>query len=424
MKLLFQLGTAKIEITPPTPVPLAGFAARNELGSFQGVTRPLYARIFFFQTKEEDGTIRSGLVVAADLIWWGSERMPALRRAISERWGVAESAIVLNASHTHSGPMPSDRFTALLGAHDADYIQYLEGRLLEGIEQACAGLEPVRMEQGKGSCQIGVHRRRGGVMRANPDGPRDEEVNVIRYVRTDGTVKAVMVHYACHPVTARENYVSSEFPGAAMGAVEDALGGQAVAAFLQGCCGDINPYLEGKFCFGDDSNVGRLGRLLADEVAAILNRPMVPLTPSPIVSNRVELELPLQKLPEMSDLLEKKGQDDVYGQWSRLLLEHPERLKPELALELTCLRVADGLAFLAMNGEVVVEYGLFLKRHFQGTVLPLPYSNGMIGYIPTKLQIAEGGYESVVSCYYFGMPASFDPSIEEKIKQAFAGLSV
>lgn len=44
-----QLGCSKVDITPQSPLPLAGFAHRQ--GDFERVERPLYARILFFFNK-------------------------------------------------------------------------------------------------------------------------------------------------------------------------------------------------------------------------------------------------------------------------------------------------------------------------------------------------------------------------------------
>ncbi|MFC5648187.1 neutral/alkaline non-lysosomal ceramidase N-terminal domain-containing protein [Paenibacillus solisilvae] len=422
MKLPLKLGTSKIDITPERPIPLAGFSSRKNAGGFDGVSRRLFARIFFFQRKNEQGKIQSALLVTADLIWWGSERVPLLKSKIREKWGVDESAIILHASHTHSGPQTSDRFTELLGQHDPSYIQYLENSLMDGIEQACRSLEPITMEKGIGECGIGGNRRNKQLMKPNPNGPRDHEVNVIRFLTETGATKAVLVHYACHPVVTRENLVSSEFTGAAMEYVEKSLGGSAISGYMQGCCGDINPVYNGEFCFGEAEEVNRLGRLLAEEVIGVLSRPMEGLVPCEISVQSKMIPLPLQPLPDLSCLEAKKALTDVYGQWSRMLLAHPDRMKSELYFQINRIQIADELALLGMNGEVVVEYGLYLKKQFQGTILPLPYSNGMIGYIPTELQLAEGGYESVDACYYFGMPAPFEKSVESIIKDALAAL--
>lgn len=43
------------------------------------------------------------------------------------------------------------------------------------------------------------------------------------------------------------------------------------------------------------------------------------------------------------------------------------------------------------------------------------YSNDVMAYIPSRRILQEGGYEAFDSMYYYGLPASWAPSIEEKI---------
>lgn len=193
--------------------------------------------------------------------------------------------------------------------------------------------------------------------------------------------------------------------------MEKQLGDGTLGVFLQGCCGDVRPALirDQQFYRGTDKEVCELGEKLADAVFAALNRPMQPLLPVPIRSETVRVDLPFRELPTLAEIRKKQRCSGVVGEWSRLLLDEPERLCPHIPLELTRLELADRLVFLAMNGEVVVEYGLLLKKHFHGRVLPLPYSNGMIGYVPTERQTEEGGYEAVESAFYFGLPAPFSP---------------
>jgi hypothetical protein len=215
-----------------------------------------------------------------------------------------------------------------------------------------------------------------------------------------------------------DNRVSSEFPGVAMELVEQALGGEAVAGFLQGCCGDIRPNLvrNGDFFRGSDAEVRSLGAELAEVVLDVLERPMRSLRETEIGSKQLHVPLRFRKLPGLAELNEKSTGDGLMGEWSRLLLRETDRLKESVPLELSLVELADGLSLLAMNGEVVVEYGLFVKEQFAGQVLPVPYSNGMIGYVPTAKQVGEGGYESEESYYYFGLPAPFHPSLEAALR--------
>jgi hypothetical protein len=416
MITVLQLGTAKVDITPSYPVPLAGFTHRK--GCFEDVMHRLYVRIWYFQQSDEDGTVRRSLLIQADLIWWGSDRVPGIRQSLAEQWGLDEENIILHATHTHSGPQTSNQFTPSLGSPDPAYLDNLALLIAKGVELAVNNVEPVTIERGIGHCELGVYRRKlvdGQVkMAPNEMGPTDPELNVFRFRTNSDKIKGVMAHYTCHPTTTGDNFISSEFPGIAMEQVERKLSPGTVASFLQGCCGDIRPALirEGNFYRGNDNDVQRLGEHLADAIEKVLLGDMQPVAPSMMRSRVQTVELPIQQLPSRSRLEHLRKSEGVYGEWSRMMLDEPSRLQLSLPLELTLLHVANGLSFLAMNGEVVVDYGLFIKRRSGGRILPLPYSNGMIGYVPSAKQVEEGGYEGEDSAYYFALPGAFDTSLE------------
>lgn len=426
-----RLGVAAVDITPGMPVPLAGFGSRAGKGPATGVSQPLTARVFFFEQDTLEGSPRRALLVAADLLWWGPEQVQRLMLELQSRWGLAPDAIILNASHTHSGPQTSTRFVSLIGDPDLDYIATLDQRLLAAVDQASRDLEPVVIERGSSVCMIGIYRRRDADEAAglppdtadDPHGPRDTEVVVVRFRRADGRPKALLVHYACHPVTTEDNLLSSEFPGVAMRLLEQADNG-LIAAFLQGCCGDINPDLGDGVVRrrGDDHDVRRLGATLAQVVQDVLQQPMELVPPTILRGTSITLDLPMQTLPTREQLEALVDAPGVEGQWSRLLLAAPERVRPVTPFRLSRLDIGEKLALLAMDAEVTVAYGLLIKAKSGGRVLPVPYSNGMIGYVTTARQIMAGGYEPKDSCPYFGMPAPFDPALEQQIQRALLQL--
>lgn len=424
MKTLIMLGTAKVDITPTFPVPLAGFASRKELGAFDDVLHPLHAKIFFFSGPNGQEKKRMALLISADLLWWGPDQVEPMKQKISAMLGLDPASILLHATHTHSGPQTSFRFTPLLGKPDANYIDEMESKVLEGVRTAFARMEPVTIERGKGICRIGIHRRKrvqGRILLApNKDGPVDPEVNVVRFRGLDGGTRAVLVHFACHPTVSSGNRVSSEFCGVAMAKVERKLGARAVAAYLQGCCGDIAPNVvkDGAFFDGQAEMIDKLGSLLADETIRILRQAMKPLEADTLQVHSITVELPLQKLPTLRELQLNMHKPGVYGEWSRLLLAQPKRLRATLPLEMTFLSISDELSFIAMNAKMVVEYGFAVKRLSGGTALPIGYSNGMIGYVPTAEQIREGGYEADESTLYFALPAPLQPKTEKSSRRA------
>lgn len=235
-------------------------------------------------------------------------------------------------------------------------------------------------------------------MAPNRKGPVDPEVTVARLNGVSGRTRAVLVHHACHPTTTDDNLLSSEFPGSMADSLERRLGEGAVVLYLQGCCGDVRPALvrNGEFFRGDAGDVDRLGETLAGEVTSVLEGTMAALPPIRLAARSARVPLPLQKTSG----------------------EGPSVTEAAIDLEMTSVQLAGGLSLLALNAEPVVEYGLWVKRRFRGSVMPVGYSNGMIGYLPTACQVDEGGYEAEESAPYFGLPSAFDRSLEARIKRS------
>jgi hypothetical protein len=386
-----ELGTAKVDITPRFPVPLAGFATRT--GVFDGVLAPLFARIFCWQCQTGPPVI----LVSADLIWWGSDRMQDMRHRIRTACQVPDAAIVLHATHNHSGPQAA-RLSPLIGEASPAYVDMLEETVVGGIRQALANPEPVHIARATGQCRIGIHRRRmvdGAIrMAPNPGGPNDPECTVIRFQRSSGSIKALLVHFTCHPTTTAVNSVSAEFCGAAMTAIEGRFGNDVIAGYLQGCCGDIRPALirEDEFYRGDIADVQRLGAELSQVVSHVLAGPMQPCATGACSSAPLTVPLFFEEISAAG--------------------------AASVPLEMMKIMLGPDLGFLTFSAEMVVEYGLHVKRHRAGAILPVAYTNGMIGYVTTGQQLAEGGYESREAFRYFEMPAPFAASTESRVLQA------
>ncbi|WP_127585627.1 neutral/alkaline non-lysosomal ceramidase N-terminal domain-containing protein [Paenibacillus koleovorans] len=416
---LVQLGISKIDITPEFPVPLSGFGHRR--GVYEGISRRLYARVWLFGQENGAGNSEKILLVQADLIWWGSEVLDSIRQRLKTRWGLTSDRVLFHASHTHGGPQTTACFVPSLGLMEPAYISFLERRIVQAVEEAHNSLESVVVERGRGKCEsIGINRRLlvdGKIeMAPHPDGVIDDEVTVIRFQTRSGMTKGVLFHFTCHPTTTSANRVTSDYCGAAMEAIDRRFG-EGVGCFVQGCCGDIRPavILDGRFIGGDEQDVDRLGNRLADAVIDIVERPMELVPASRFVARTKEVELPFIHVPSMEELQPAPDDDETTVHWKRYLLDHPHSLKPSAVLHLQLIQFSDELSFVALDGEIVVEYGLLVKRISGGRALPLGYSNGILGYVPTAAQIREGGYESDRSNKLFMYPSRFKEEIESNI---------
>jgi hypothetical protein len=416
---MLRIGSASAEITPDWPLTLAGFAART--GPSQGVSQPLRVRVSVLESTGDNGQVRRAVVAVADMLWWGPHQVPTLRAEIAAVTGAPEANILLSATHTHSGPQASTRASATIGVADPRFLDLLRAQTLAAATEAAANLEPVTVSRFRGTHSLGFNRRYD----FNPDGPEDPALTVLRFDRPDGQPAALWVHYTCHPVITQEPLVSGEFCGVAMDRLEARLG--ATALYLQGCCGDINPRMgdEKRTVRGTNADVERIGGELADAVESLLaSGNPEPLDPTPIMAVHRDLDLPFAALPTEGELRAQAGEPGVYGELARALLDHPEWLAPSIPLHMQRLDVADGLSLLAMNGEVVVEYGIRIREASAGAVLPMGYANGMTGYVPTARIIAEGGYEAGEARPYFLLPAPFDPAVEAVMDEAIGRLAV
>ena len=64
----------------------------------------------------------------------------------------------------------------------------------------------------------------------------------------------------------------------------------------------------------------------------------------------------------------------------------------------------------------MVDYSLRLKAELGSKkTWVFAYSNDVMGYIPSRRVLAEGGYEGGLARYPYGLPAPWDSSVEQKI---------
>lgn len=422
-------GCAKVDITPPFSVHLirtGTMVPRSPLG----VNHRLYARVVVLQEKAAGIKSRFVVIISADIFYFSAASADRLRSAIVERWHIENEGIILNGTHTHSAPYAPTGFysMAIDPALDEEYDRYtrwMEEQILVGVAGAMNSMEEVYAERGSGACAIASYRRKqvDGKWLMAPDEqvPTDSEVSIIQFRKPGGEVKALIVNYACHPTTTYDDYISSDFPGAAMDLVEAAYDGGVVSLFLQGCCGDIKPRVirDGWYYHGNDEDVRNFAGQLADEVLKVVNQPMQPVTTDRFIFLQTRIQLPFRHVPTIEELASYRNDGrELMRTWSKKLMAHPQFLLTDETFELTYVRIADNLGFLAMNGEVVQEYGRYIKEVSAGQVIPLGYSNGHTTYIPTDEQLAQGGYEADEVFYVQGLPSPWAMGIEQQIKQA------
>jgi hypothetical protein len=110
---------------------------------------------------------------------------------------------------------------------------------------------------------------------------------------------------------------------------------------------------------------------------------------------------------------------DVFRQRrARLMLAAYDEGQPvrQLAYPVQAVRFGGDLTLVALGGEPVVDYVLRAKRELRGEDLIVAgYCHDVMGYVPSRRVLGEGGYEAVDNTVYYGLPGPFAESVEEAV---------
>src|SRR5258707_10526381 len=97
----WKVGLAQVKVTPEQPVLMAGYAARTK--PFEKVATDLYVKALVIEDKQG----HRGALVTSDLIGFPASVAEPICERIQKSTGLARAEILLNSSHTHTGPQVS-----------------------------------------------------------------------------------------------------------------------------------------------------------------------------------------------------------------------------------------------------------------------------------------------------------------------------
>jgi len=396
-----RAGYGKADITPTGPVMMGGYDLRGAPSDGIHGNDKLYARALVF----EASGVRVAFIEADVIEIQGHDRF---RQRLSEATGIPVSNILLGDAHNHAAPSPD-------ADPKTDYDRRFAEGLLKAARDAVANLQPVRVAAGTGHSRIGMNRRQkktadsdstmtfdennssqsfgkhqtdhpvtvhefGGVVRlgANPLGPIDDAVQIVRIDTAVGRPMAVMIHYACHGTSlgGRNSKISGEWMGRMQEFVEKQFPGLG-AIYIQGAAGNVNPRVVG----GLDGNRDDIETTwaLGEEIGREVVRVYRTLSPEPWNTPRIQIET--------VDILLPRQYRELFDNFAATVVEAPT----------SAVRIGD-LMWTTFPGEMFSNIGKQVKAaspaayaHIMG------YTNGYIGYFPERDAYAEGGYEVAVT---------------------------
>lgn len=421
----WQAGVAKTVITPKESIWLAGYGNRTRPS--EGVLQDLYVKCLALKSGQDNVSV----IVTSDLLGFPREVGEAIARECQNRYALPRDRLLLNSSHTHSGPVIGNMlkpaypvFTSRQEDVIARYTNDLIGKVVTAAGMAIADLAPAALSFGQSLAGFGVNRRR--VRLRNLPGPVDHDVPVLSVRAPSGKLRAVLFGYACHN-TALGNYqINGDWAGFAQEEIEKRYP-EAVALFMEGCGADINPLPRYQGNNADllpySTDLARMyGKILSAAVDIALHESMHPVS-SPLTAGFRLVDLPFRNPPSRDELtrrLEEKGDQNAsrrrHAKYMLAILERQGKLPDRYPYPVQVWQFGRDLKLIALGGEVVVDYSLRLKaQHGWNNTWVAGYCNDVFAYIPSRRVLNEGGYEGADAMIGYGQPGPFGSAVEEII---------
>lgn len=386
----FKASVVKVDITPEESKWLVGYAGRQYPSD--GVHDPIFHRIV---AMEQDGT--RFILVSSDLGGYSPSFYLQFCRDLEEATGIGPSQLWWTVTHTHSGPMVgpvtlkrSVGGKGYEGKLDAEYPEKVKNLLIRGIEEAVGKLEPALLAVGKGMSLANMNRRAltlegKTVLGLNPYGPVDREIGLIRLERPDGSLIVLIANYAMHGthLSGRNRKISGDAQGIVAAYVEEKVG--APMLYVNGAAGNISPI----YNFHENFRViTQFNVLLGDPILEANQSIQVdPTADTGLWLGETVIETPLKEgLPWPEDLPD----------YHRVTSSGTELIRVPVQF----LRIGRNTVIWSAPLELFCELAINIREQspFANTFY-FGYSNGWLGYMPTKQAFSEGGYE-ISACPY------------------------
>ncbi|MGD9723807.1 MAG: neutral/alkaline non-lysosomal ceramidase N-terminal domain-containing protein [Pirellulales bacterium] len=389
-------GVATTDITPEPGLRLWGYSTRTHGAT--GTLDPLMAKAVVLRAGDQ-----SVAIVSLDLGRTPEDAvLEKIRMRTKAECGLEN--LFVTASHTHHAPVmesaPGD---------PNPYADHVGDEIARIICEAAKGAVPVKVGVGRGEADLAHNRRHflpdGRVAmqwrnaKHEPTQPVDRQYAVIRLDRADGSPLAVLFHYACHPVVmGGDNYqYSADYVGTACDLVEKEL--QTKCLFLQGACGNINPYMDKTpLDQGGVEEMRKMGRALGELLTKTARDTSTAAAARPSIQFQAR-KLPLRVRWDLGDPAVRSVLSRAYG--PRFDNYLAKTIKDNtVPCTLTTLLLDGDLALVGMPGEIFVQFQMQLKKEspIANTFL-VGYTNGYHAYFPTIRDAAAGGYGGKTATY-------------------------
>ena len=409
----FQVGAARIDITPFYPVRLNGFGSRR--AEAEGVSQKLWAKALAVS----DGDHPPFVLLAIDSLGIREPMLEQVAVALQTRYQVPRDQIALTFTHTHCAPKVNGASDTIFSTpipadhqlHIDRYTAELPNLLIQVASEAIENRQAATLEWQIGKVTFAANRR-------TPGGPVDHDLPVLMARDVHGKPFAIYTSYACHCVTLSFNFYSGDWAGYAQQAIEDAFPGTTALVSI-GCGSDSNP---SSGVTGDRVEAAQdQGKQIGDEIKRLFETRGRVLH-GPLTARREMLSIALSELPsreQLEALVEKGGPAGYNASWQLAILDRGDSLTSALNYPVQSFTFGNDLQMVFLAGEVCVDYSHRLKKELNRDQLWInAYSNDFCAYIPSERLLVEGGYGGGGEIPYFALPTTLKAGLEQQIIDA------
>jgi neutral ceramidase len=377
---VMKLGVATADITPPVGVTLMGYGRRPS----ESVGHLLRAEALACE-----GEGGGWILICADVCAFSSPLATVVRAEIGARTGLAPEAVMLTATHTHSGPYVTDALWSEHSELESAYFKALRDKLVMVAEQAWQARFPGTIVHATTTApELGSNRRvqkEDGTWTnewSDPEGRHagynDSAVELVGVRRDDNSLQALLVNFGCHPVCfgSQNHAISGDYVSYLKDALESERKADTVLFTVSGH-GNVDP----RDCVQADVEAVRtMGRKLAEIVS--------------------------RALPCLAKV-DDNGVAAVYEPWTfkttwkltgRRLNFYPHATRGTLVSTGVSALAAGEVVLLGLPGEAVSEYReKFRQRSPFAHTLLVSLANDFVGYLPSDEILMQGAYEAELS---------------------------
>ncbi len=372
---IYKAAFSQIDITPDFQTELIGcFRADNRS---QGVLHRLFAQTVLFQKENE-----TFCIIAIDNLGLTLKLSNIIRSSVASQLSTDISHVMLNFSHTHSAPEPTEY--ALNGKR---YFNFLCDKIIECVGIAKQNFLFCKIAWALTSAEIGDNRRAGCSITDNRLGAL-----MIADANSNKPI-AIITRVAAHAnVLMRQNLkISSDYFGPVREELQSFF--ECPIVILQGAAGNLKPIDVSKICGGNLDDLHRITSIFVNAAKQLKFT----------LNNIDDIQMFSRSMTFISDIPSKEGAEKITA--NSVSVEAQEWLKAceelrskgekiqSLDSEISFFKLNEGF-FCGVADEIFCELALDVQDRTNNPLFFLNgYTNGCTSYLPSRSEWHKGGYE-------------------------------